>query len=138
MELAAALNKWRQRTTARIYGDAVLRDVGSSLVLPNELLERLVDCAHFGKMSSMDHLRREIDYDLSEELGLEILQIIKDICPPPSRPAPRPRQRKTTKRSNVRPLGTNSRLLNTQPRQPAPQSTSNSVRISFLYFISFI
>lgn len=125
MALSQALNAWRQKATVDRYGLAVFRDVGSALVLNDRLLERLVDCAHHGKIRTMEDLRREVEWSLVEELGPEVVRIIAEVNPP------RPRARATqmacpTRRPRLppsengarRPLATNSRILNTPQAAP--------------------
>ena len=84
MRLAKALNEWRRKATIEKYGEAVLRDVGSSLILPTELLERLVDCAHYGKITNLDQLHKEVNWVVDDVFGLEVIGIITSMCPPPS------------------------------------------------------
>ena len=119
MRLAKALNEWRRKATIEKYGEAVLRDVGSSLILPTELLERLVDCAHYGKITNLDQLHKEVNWVVDDVFGLEVIGIITSMCPPPQprqRKRPRPREEGPSRTLNVRrPLGTNRRVLNTQP-----------------------
>lgn len=127
MALSQALNAWRQKATVDMYGLAVFKDVGSALVLNDRLLERLVDCAHHGKIRTVEDLRREVDWSLVEELGPDVVRIITEVNPP------RPRARATrmacrTRRPRLpppvdgarRPLATNSRILNAPQATPAP------------------
>ena len=116
LRLSQALGAWRRATTIKKFGHSILRDVGSSLVLTNDQLERLVDCAHFGKITNVEQLKKEVRWALIDEFGQDVVQIIMTECPP--QPRVRTRRKKTTasKRSRVRrPLGTNTRLLNAQP-----------------------
>ena len=117
--LSQALNAWRQRVTIEKYGEAIFRDVGSSLVLPNELLERLVDCSHYGKITNMEQLGKEVDWMLMEEHGPEVVRLIMDICPPQPRKRVRRRKKVSAGEPTARqPLGTNVRVINAQPGAP--------------------
>lgn len=119
MALSQALNAWRQKATVDMYGLAVFRDVGSALVLNDRVLERVVDCAHHGKIKTIEDLRREVDWSLVEELGPEVVRIITEVNPPQpraraTRMACRTRQPRVPPSSAGvrRPLATNSRILN--------------------------
>lgn len=107
-QLRTALTRWRQQQTIDTHGHAILKAVGSALVLPNGVMDRIVDCAHYGVLGSMQDLRREIQWSRVDEFGEQVLELIKKIAPPPLSvqhvsPMPgAPRQ----------PLGVNNRLLN--------------------------
>lgn len=116
VRLARALNNWRQATTAAKYGEAILKDMGSSVVLTNGQLERLVDCAHFGKVTTMDQLNREVQWSSADEFGQDVLNIILAECPPQPRIRKRRKKAVASNGSTVRqPLGTNTQVLNLQP-----------------------
>lgn len=128
MALSQALNAWRQKATVDKYGLAVFRDVGSSLVLNDRLLERLVDCAHHGKIRTLQDLQREVDWSLVDELGPEVVRIIAEVNPPrpraqATRTAVRTRRTRPSgpEDQGPRPLATNTRILN------APQSVSATI-----------
>lgn len=145
MSLAQVLNAWRQNVAIERYGLAVFREVGSDLVLPDQLLERLVDCAHWGKIRTIEDLRREVDWGLVDELGPTVVNLINTVSPPlprarATRMAPPHPSRSTVRR----PLATNSRILNAQS-SVGHQRDANMVRVlspcinlnfptSFLYF----
>ena len=117
--LSQALNAWRQRVTVEKYGEAILRDVGSSLVLPNELLERLVDCSHYGKITNMEQLGKEVDWILADEYGPEVVRLIMDVCPPqPRKRGRRPKKTAPGGTTARRPLAENGQILNAQPEAP--------------------
>lgn len=145
MSLAQVLNAWRQNVAIERYGLAVFREVGSDLVLPDQLLERLVDCAHWGKIRTIEDLQREVDWGLVDELGPTVVNLINTVSPPlprarATRMAPPHPSRSTVRR----PLATNSRILNAQS-SVGHQRDANMVRVlspcinlnfptSFLYF----
>lgn len=126
MALCEALNTWRQKATVEKFGESVLRDVGSVLVLSDGLLERLLDCAHYGKIGTLEDLRREVSWSLVDELGPDVVRIILEVNPPrPRARASRPtggtrRARPLPSRTaSARPLATNSRILNLSQYTPA-------------------
>lgn len=131
MSLAQVLNAWRQNVAIERYGLAVFREVGSDLVLPDQLLERLVDCAHWGKIRTVEDLRREVDWGLVDELGPIVVNLINKVSPPlprarATRMAPPPPSQSTVRR----PLATNSRILNVQSSASHRQD-ANMVRSLF-------
>ena len=51
MALRAALREWRMKTTLEMHGPGVLKDLGPYVVMPDNILDRIVDCAHECKFS---------------------------------------------------------------------------------------
>ena len=51
-ELALALDDWRVEKTKEVYGWACLNNYGASLIMPNNTLDRIVDCAHHRKIQT--------------------------------------------------------------------------------------
>ena len=106
MLLSEALNDWRQKKTKEKYGVAVFRAVGSSLILTDRQLERLVDCAHFGKITNVEQLKKEVRWALIDEFGQDVVQIIMTECPP--QPRVRTRRKKTTASKRSKKFGRSS------------------------------
>lgn len=106
--LRTALTRWRKQQTIDTHGHAILKAVGSALVLPNGVLDRMVDCAHYGALGSMQDLRRELKWSRVDEFGEQVLELIKKNAPPPSSVLHMP----SVPRAPRRPLGENNRLLN--------------------------
>lgn len=107
-QLRTALTRWRQQQTIDTHGHAILKAVGSALVLPNGVMDRIVDCAHYGVLGSIQDLRREIQWSRVDEFGEQVLELKKKIATPPlsvQRIPPMPRAPR-------QPLGVNNRLLN--------------------------
>lgn len=85
-KLRVALSDWREMKTAEIYGWPSLNDQGPSLVMPNYVLNRVVDCAHHHKLQTIQDLRKETTWSDVDRFGEEVLAIIQRhaaLCPSP-------------------------------------------------------
>lgn len=96
-----------------------------------------MDCAHHGKIKTVEDLRREVDWSLVEELGPEVVRIITEVNPPQpqaraTRMACQMRQPRVPPSSVGvrRPLATNSRILN------APQVVLAPIVSNFAFLLS--
>ncbi|KAG2093560.1 hypothetical protein BD769DRAFT_1370648 [Suillus cothurnatus] len=78
-ELCDVLEDWREAATKRIYGDSNLNDYGPSLVMPNSVLERIVDCAHYKKIVTIDDLRKETQWSGVDQFGSDVITVIHRI-----------------------------------------------------------
>jgi len=56
-ELSESLEEWREMKTHMIYGESHLIDIGPSIVMPNDVLDRIVACGHYRKIKMLDDLR---------------------------------------------------------------------------------
>ena len=124
-KLRDALKDWREDRTVRRYGKAHFRDLGPSLAMPNEVLDRIVDCAHHRKISSIADLRTETRWDDIDHdgWGLEVVALIQTWCPPhPPLMTTTPMQQP----SAMRPLSGNSNLGTELPLFTAPASRAKS------------
>jgi hypothetical protein len=54
-----ALDDWREKTMIALYGHALLQDISSSLAMPTDVLNCIVNCARAFKMNTLDDLRKE-------------------------------------------------------------------------------
>jgi len=81
-QLVNALSDWRETKTANVYGWPSLNDLGPSLVMPNAILDRIVDCAHHHKILNMQDLRREMGWSDAERFGDEVLAVIMQYAAP--------------------------------------------------------
>ncbi|KIJ07103.1 hypothetical protein PAXINDRAFT_33614, partial [Paxillus involutus ATCC 200175] len=79
---ADALHDWREEKTADVYGWACLNDHGPSLVIPNSILDHIIDCAHHGKIHTSQDLQKETGWTDSEKYGSEILSLLTAHAPP--------------------------------------------------------
>lgn len=107
-EVRQAIHRWRQQKTIDTHGHAILKAVGSSLVLPNGVMDRIVDCVHYGVIKSVQDLHREIQWSRLEEFGEQLIELIKKIAPPPLPVQPA----QSAPRASRQPLAVNNRLLN--------------------------
>lgn len=109
-ELYEALDAWRRSKTVDVYGRSALRDIGTCLVLPNPILDQIIDCAHFRKITRPEDLRREADWSQADRYGAEVVKIIEEHPPPP--PLDQPSTRSSQQVNRRVPLGQNIRALN--------------------------
>jgi hypothetical protein len=89
MELTDALHDFRKRKTTEKFGRSVLKNAGPGVIMPNATLDRIVDCAHYGKIQSIDELMKETRWNYSSEYGKDILILIRmshPAAPPPNNP----------------------------------------------------
>ena len=84
--LRDALEDWRETMTENTYGIAHLTDLGPTLVMPTEVLNRIVYCANASKISTKDDLIKETQWDEAETWGSNVLHLIQHLCPPPPPP----------------------------------------------------
>src|SRR5271170_4530323 len=57
--LRSALHEFRKRKTIEKYGAPALYDIGPSLYMTHEVLDRITNCAHFSKIQDGEQLKRE-------------------------------------------------------------------------------
>lgn len=107
IELRRALHLWRKEATVNAHGRAVLRDIGTALVLPNQILERIVGCAHYGVLRTVEDLRREVQWSRVDEFGEQVIGVIKRINHRPLTIQP-----PSSVGSQREPLGSNNRAVN--------------------------
>lgn len=81
-ELRDALNHWRFQKVTEEYGSAYASDLGGSLVMPNAIMDRIVDCAHYGLIKSTDEMMWETHWIYSKSWGVEVLEILRTHAPP--------------------------------------------------------
>lgn len=102
---------WRRNKTTEIYGVACLKHEGPGLVMAGAVRERIIKCAHFGKIKTAANLERETRWSGSHEYGSEIIKIVEKHYPPESLPLP--------SSSQVRPpLQVSIPQIGNQPRVP--------------------
>ncbi|KAH7917314.1 P-loop containing nucleoside triphosphate hydrolase protein [Leucogyrophana mollusca] len=81
--LVDALEDWREAATTALYGTAHLYDLGPGLVMPDFVLDRIVQCAHFFKIQSAADLQKETRWSGAEKHGNEVVALILRVCPAP-------------------------------------------------------
>lgn len=76
-----ALHDFRRAKTLEGFGRAVLQDLGPSVIMHDDTVQRIVDAAHNGKISNVDQLIRETRWALAHTLGEEVLSILQRFYP---------------------------------------------------------
>ncbi|KAG2134634.1 hypothetical protein BD769DRAFT_1353154 [Suillus cothurnatus] len=84
LKLTDALDDWREEATIKLYGHAHLHDLGPGLIMPNSILDRIVECAHFLKIKSTADLVKETRWSGANKHGDEIIALIHQIRPLPT------------------------------------------------------
>lgn len=74
---------WKQKTLER-FGRVTLKNHGPGLIMSDEVLTRIVDCAHWGRIHSGESLAKETKWTRVDEYGEAILKLVRDHA----RPAP--------------------------------------------------
>ncbi|KAI9066924.1 P-loop containing nucleoside triphosphate hydrolase protein [Trametes sanguinea] len=72
-----ALHAFRRQQTEQAFGKAHLRNLGTGAIMGDDTLDRIADCAHAGKLGSLEALARETKWSRSNELGDAVLELIK-------------------------------------------------------------
>lgn len=76
MELRNALDNFREMQTIKQFGIARLKNSGSSVIMSDTVLKRIVDCAHAGKIKSKDDLQHETRWSRASTLADDVLSLI--------------------------------------------------------------
>lgn len=85
--LRVDIETWRCEEMKRMYGTAHLRNLGPALVMGTGVRDRIVDCAHFSKIMTVDDLERETKWGGSSKYGSAVISIIQRHYPPPLVPS---------------------------------------------------
>lgn len=80
-KLESKLMDWRDQRAANILPRAMLRSLGPDIFMTDGVIDRLVLCAHKGKISSCDDILRETSWKDSLKYGEELLNILESIRP---------------------------------------------------------
>ncbi|KAM6504358.1 P-loop containing nucleoside triphosphate hydrolase protein [Amanita muscaria] len=75
------LEVWRRKKTEEKYGLACLKHEGPGLVMAVSIRERIVKCAHFGKIKTIANLERETKWFGSSKFSSEIINIVEKHYP---------------------------------------------------------
>lgn len=81
LALRDELCRWRALKTSVKYGLGFAGRYGGCLVLPNELLEHIVDCAHYRKIATIAELKKQTQWAEADVYGEEILDMIRQHTP---------------------------------------------------------
>jgi hypothetical protein len=71
-----ALHEFCQRKTLERFGRVVLHDLGTTLIMTDNVLDRIVDRTHFGKIIEVEQLAKETRWVWAHAYGPEVLQIL--------------------------------------------------------------
>lgn len=82
--LNEALEQWREDKTITTYGYAYAQDIGPALIMPNEILDRIVLCAHDNKLVTAADFTKEILWTKAAAFAVEIIKIVHQHIPPPT------------------------------------------------------
>ncbi|KAF8179485.1 hypothetical protein K438DRAFT_1938411 [Mycena galopus ATCC 62051] len=85
--LRADLHLLRKERTIQVISAASFRSHGAASIMPDEVLDRIVDCAHFHKITTPADLLRETHWHRVAEDGERVLSLISMHKPVPL-PAP--------------------------------------------------
>jgi hypothetical protein len=77
MDLRNALHDFRKQRTIDKFGLPALKNNGPGMIMTNQTLQRIIDCAHCGKITDSDELAKETHWTRAGEYGKEILSLIK-------------------------------------------------------------
>lgn len=80
--LRRALDAFQEEVVIEEFGEAEVEDLGSSIILCNETLERIVDCAHWGHIRTPQQLLELTKWDRSFDLGSRIIALINQTHSP--------------------------------------------------------
>ncbi|OBZ67436.1 ATP-dependent helicase SGS1 [Grifola frondosa] len=77
-DLRRALLDWRDIKALQEFDQATLIDYGSDIFMSVSTIQRVIDCAHAGKLSNLESLRRELDWDgeWTDSYGASLLELI--------------------------------------------------------------
>lgn len=83
MQLHDILDGWRVEQTVLEYGRGGMDDFGPGVVMTDEVLERIEDCAHHAKIHTVDDLQRECKWSGALEYGTALLKLLHSVRPIP-------------------------------------------------------
>ena len=84
--LGDTIHDWREEKTSALYGWAALNDFGPCLVMPNPILECVVNCVHHNKIETLQDLKKETGWTEADQLGVEVIALIQRHILPCSSP----------------------------------------------------
>ena len=115
-DLKQALEHWRHEKALSKFRATTIQTLGVRIFMSNQVISRIVGCAHYHKITTVDDLLKETDWmrERVSEYGEDILSLICQHCPPAaetevdSRPS---RKRAQVKCSACQEFGHNSTIL---------------------------
>lgn len=114
-----ALLDWREEKALEKLGDNDYEEYGVVLFMSDEILQRIIDCFHYRKISTLDGIKKETHWrsDLIETYGPSILTIVQKVDPPA-----------TTSTSDIS-ISNTSPSLNTPVSGPSAQPSSSTAQV---------
>jgi ATP-dependent DNA helicase RecQ len=119
LRLRDALHQYRRDETTRMWGIAILKDMGPGIFMADDILHRIVECAHEHKIDSTASLSKETRWINATTHGTAIVALITLHCP---KPVPKPLLAST-------PLQSRQAPMTPFPLRNPPVSASPSVRM---------
>ncbi|KAI1787586.1 P-loop containing nucleoside triphosphate hydrolase protein [Ganoderma leucocontextum] len=81
VEFRIALNEFRRELTLKRYGLVHLNNLGAGIVMGDETLERVADCARAGKITMVETLYQETKWPKWREYGAELINLVNKYYP---------------------------------------------------------
>ncbi|KAH6879607.1 hypothetical protein BKA70DRAFT_1447887 [Coprinopsis sp. MPI-PUGE-AT-0042] len=83
-KLLDALIVWRQKMSLNYLSAQTLNDYGPEALMSDDHIERLVQCFHYQKVTTLEHLKKELDWNgqLIEKNGASLVQLMISFYPP--------------------------------------------------------
>ncbi|KAF7964920.1 hypothetical protein HWV62_1645 [Athelia sp. TMB] len=115
VDLKMELRVWRREQATAILGRMKVRKWGDILFMSDEIIQRLVDCAHENKISSAEHIAKETRWrqEYLDQCGTSLLAIITRYSALPTAPPIPPASRVLAA------LATSELGVNVQTQTPA-------------------
>ncbi|KZP32768.1 hypothetical protein FIBSPDRAFT_722178 [Athelia psychrophila] len=76
MQLRKALHQFRKDETIKTFNLATLKNLGPSIVMSNKTLDRIVDCAHIHKITTISQLKHETQWSRADTYGVAVIALI--------------------------------------------------------------
>ena len=83
-DLKQMLLDWRKQMMVAKFGSVVARKYGGKYFLADDLVQRLVDCVHASKISSVESIEKETHWSRVKEHGALLLDVMRPYLLAPS------------------------------------------------------
>ncbi|KAF7792564.1 hypothetical protein EIP86_003605 [Pleurotus ostreatoroseus] len=121
--LQADLHEFRKEKTIQLYGKTHLRNMGPTLVMGNDTLQRIIDCARAHKLPTLDALKKETKWVRTAELGQVVLDIVHRHYPTPNPTSAAASSPAATVRKCSK-CGSTSHIARIKKRERAPKNAT--------------
>ncbi|KAG2336031.1 hypothetical protein BDR05DRAFT_953645 [Suillus weaverae] len=127
MDLRNALHEFHKTQCIEKFGLATPSDLGAGIIMPQQVLQHIVNCAHAGKIKTHGDLIKETRWSGVEEYGEEVLRLVMLHSPSTFIPAnPQPQT----------PLRPHNDFVNATPASHMPVKCQCKVCGSFAHIAS--